>query len=122
MALSKEGLLAACTATVEEITLPDSFGEGLAGQVMYLRTLSAGERDNYESSLLNGQGKATNLKNYRSRFLTLAIANDDGTRMFDDKDVAKLAQMNGRVSTYLMDKAQTLNGMDADEEAEAEKN
>ena len=117
--LTKDGLLAACAATVEAITLPECFGE-LAGEVMHLRTLSAGERDNYESSLLNSQGKATNLNNYRSRFLSLAISKEDGTRMFTDKEVTKLAQLNGRLSTFLMDKAQTLNGMDG--EAEAEKN
>jgi hypothetical protein len=122
MALSKEGLLAACSIKVEGIVLPDSFGEGFAGETVHLRTLTIGEQDAYDASLVGADGKSASLKDYTSRYLCLTLANEDGSQMFSNKEIKKVAGLGADLGVFLMKKAQELNDTSATEEAEAAKN
>jgi len=122
MALSKEGLLAACSIKTESVVLPDSFGEGFAGETVYLRTLSIGEQDAYDASLVGSDGKSASLKDYTSRYLCLTLANEDGSRMFSNKEIKKVAGLGAELGAFLMKKAQELNDGSAVDEAEEAKN
>ena len=118
MAMNKDGVLALCTRKATEIELPSDMGGGS----VFIRNITAGERDHYESSLLDNQGRARNLKDFRARFLVLALANQDGSRMFKDNEVSELSKMDAQIATWIHDEAQRINGIGVDGEAEAEKN
>jgi len=87
---------------------------------VYVRALTAKERDDYEMSLTvpgpNG-GRVPNprLKNIRATFAAKVIVEEDRSgkyvRAFDDSDVSKLGNRNAAVLDRIVDKGLELSGM-----------
>lgn len=85
---------------------------------VYVRTLTAAERDHFEGSMLEdrgGKSKATNLKNIRARFAVLTVVDEEGTRIFEDSDAEELGKKSAQVVDRLFSAAQKQNGMSADD-------
>jgi hypothetical protein len=78
-----------------------------------MRGLTSGQRDAYESSLLEGKGKnqKTNLANARAKLVVLCCLNSDGTRMFSNRDAEILADKAASAMERLFDAARELSGM-----------
>lgn len=85
-----------------------------------VRGLTAGERDDYEQGMVEvGPDGRSRVKahqtNLRASLVVRTLVDDSGTRLFADKDVSKLADVDGSVVDELWDVARRLSGMAAEE-------
>ena len=82
------------------------------GEVLYVRTLTAAEKDAFEASVLpKKEGGAKNLANIRARLAVLCTTDEGGTRVFNDDDAELLGAKSAAAVSRLSDVAQRLNGM-----------
>jgi hypothetical protein len=72
--------------------------------------------------MLDAKGNAKKLQNFRARFVASCIVDEDGNRLFSDKDLVSLGRKSSAPISRLFDVCRELNGMtDADvEEIEGE--
>ena len=85
---------------------------------VWVRTLTASERDGFESSMIEqrgGKSKATTLQNIRARFAVLTVVDEEGKRIFDDNDAEELGKKSAQVVDRLFSAAQKQNGMSAED-------
>jgi len=80
---------------------------------VYVRGLSAAERDQFESEMFDVVGKDVkmNKKNLRARLVLLTICDDKGVRIFKDEDLAALGKKSGAALDRLFSVAQRLSGI-----------
>lgn len=89
-------------------------GELPAGRALYIRELTSLERDAFESSRATTErvGDKTVVRpqnaNLRARLLVLALCDDEGKRLFDDKEAPALGQLPGVVTDRWFEQAQRL--------------
>ena len=83
------------------------------GGTIYLRGLRGIERDAFETSMWDGEGKdkKQNLANLRARLLVRSISDENGVRVFGDDDAAELGLRSGKVLDRLYDIAAALSGI-----------
>lgn len=115
MFLTKEQILAADDLAVEEVDIPQWGGK------VRIRTLTAGERDEFELDVF-GSGEKPNLRDMRAKLLALTLIDPQGERLFAYDEVVKLTKKSAAVMDMLFDKAQALNRMSRESVVEAEKN
>lgn len=119
MALTKSDIFKQSALPVELVAVPEW------GGAVYVRTLTAGERDAYESSCVKvGKGGKVepSLLNARGRLAALAICDEKGSRLFDDDDANELGRKNARALDRVCEVAKRLSGMGEDSTEQAEKN
>lgn len=106
-ALLREQILAAHDLKREEVEVPEW------GTTLWVRGMTSQERDEYESEIVQQRGRSTtyNLKNLRARLLTRALVDEDGTRLFSDKDVVALGGKNAAVMDRLFAIARRMSGI-----------
>ena len=94
------------------------------GGAVVVRTMTGAERDFFESSLFSDKGadKAANIKNLRARLLSLCLADEEGKRLFTDKECELLGGKSSKVIDRLYTIAARLNAIGAVEEEELTKN
>ena len=111
--LTGEQIMAADDLAVEWVPTAEWAPEGAdaEGVGVFVRTMTASERDAFEVSCLDKQGKARNLTNLRARLCALTIVDGDGKRIFDATQAADLGTKSGQVLDRIFDKAQRLNGI-----------
>lgn len=115
MALTRDDILGADDLPRIEVDVPEWGGP------VWVRTMTATEKDAFEDSILEKRGKGKNatyemtLQNIRAKLLVRTLCDADGERLFTNKDLNALAGKNGGVMTRLFAEAQTLNGLDADD-------
>jgi len=115
--LKKGGILDADDTDVCAVNVPEW------GGAVYVRVLSGGERDAFEASLRDPRtGKNTRLDNFRARFASLVLANEDGSRMFDDRDASELSRKSAKALDRILEAGLATNGMDDASVEDAEKN
>lgn len=110
MTATKDFIMAlAATLPVEAVNVP-----GVA-QPISVRGLTAGERDAFEAACFVGRGasREMNFVNLRARLLVKCICNSDGTRLFEDGELEKVAALPAKVIDPLFEVAQRLSGMGA---------
>jgi hypothetical protein len=109
---------------IEWVDLSEFFGDG-AG--LFVRTISAKERDRYERSLFNtdgdgvGKGKIS-LENARAKLLTHSVCDENGNLIFLDDDAEWLGEKSSRMVQIIVDKIQEINKMGDTELKETIKN
>lgn len=111
-ALNKEQILAAQDIKIEKVNVPE-WGEGAYVNV---RSLSGLERDAFEAGLvsfINGVA-VPHIQQYRSRLCAIAICDDEGKRVFTDREIAEIGKKNGVVLDRIADAASRLSGLDKD--------
>lgn len=110
--LTKEMIMSAQDFEIRKVDVPEWGGE------VNLRGLSSADRDNFEAEV----GVDQDMKNLRARLVVKAIVDDDGKRIFGDKEAALLGQKSADVIVRLFEVVREMNGMgDADLEAAQEK-
>lgn len=83
---------------------------------LFIRVLTANERDGFEDSIMARNGKV-DIKGVRARLAVLCLTGEDGKRLFNDKDAGELGAKSGIVLDRAFDQAQVVNAMtDADVE------
>src|SRR5687767_3080486 len=102
----------------EPVPMPE-WGEGV---VVYVREMSARERDDYEASQLERSKKGKGLVNFRARLVAMTAQDEGGKRIFGDEDVDDLGKIPARDIRKLFDVATKLNALTAEDETDLEKN
>ena len=105
--LDKKTILNADDLPREKVTVPQWGGD------VFVRTLTGTERDDFEQSCLNSKGKSKemNLKNIRARLCVLCLCEENGTRLFDARDVDDLGKKSASALDLIFAVAQKLNGL-----------
>ncbi|GGR52070.1 hypothetical protein [Streptomyces roseolus] len=89
--LSPGAILEQPNLVIEELIVPE-----WGGGKIRLKQLSAKERDDFESSMVqvtrNGRQKLNN-ENFRARLVQLAVVNEDGSPMFTKHDIKTLGNL-----------------------------
>ena len=81
--LSKDAILAADDLPRETVIIPEWGGEVL------VRTMSGTDRDAFEASLLEKDGR---MENVRARLVALTLCDPQGDRLFDDSEIAEIGR------------------------------
>jgi len=115
MALTRESILGAEDLPREKVAAPEWGGE------VWVRTLTATERDAFEASVNPGKG-AKNLANFRARLAVLCVVDERGERLFKDEDAAALGAKSGTALDRITDVALRLSGLSEAGQKEAEGN
>lgn len=98
MALDKSLILAADDVKLEKVHVPEWKGD------VYLKVLSGTERDQFEDAYSEQK-----LKNFRVRFLLLAMCNEKGDRLFSDAEQDSLGRKSSLVIGRLFERGWALN-------------
>ena len=106
--LNKEAILACKDLKQEIVEVPEWGGS------VIVRTMTGTERDAFEQSITK-DGVQYNTDNIRARLVSLTLIDEDGNRLFTDKEVESVGGKAASALVRLYDVAQRLNGMsDAD--------
>jgi hypothetical protein len=101
--LTKEQILRVKDIETRTVNVPEWGGDVL------VRSLSATERDYFESKLVDQSGGKVraNLQNIKARLASMAIADEDGNRVFTEQEIAilgtKSAAALNRISEAITD-------------------
>lgn len=120
--LTREDILSADDLVTVPVEVPEW------GGVVYVRTMTGAERDEFEAGLveIKSQGKEVkstiNTQNVRARLIAVTIVDDSGERIFSAEDVEKLGQKSAAAVDRVFTVAQELNGLTEDDVKELEGN
>jgi hypothetical protein len=89
MALTKDQILSVDDLGLLRLHVPEWNGD------VFIRVMTVGERDAYENEWQ--RKKETGVDDFRTKFLVRCLVDENGNRLFDNGDVAKLAQKSARV-------------------------
>ena len=110
--LTREQILGAEDLPRAEVPVPEW------GGVVLVRSLTGRERDQYEESLIRWRASGgqrvkvgADLANARARLVSLAVIDEDGTRLFSDQDVHALGEKSSRALERVFDVAARLSGL-----------
>lgn len=117
MLLTADAILAADDRATEDVHVPEW------GGTVRVMALSGTDRDAYEAAMVDARKQdtvaAVRLHNFRAKLVVKCLVNDQGERLFEDKQVKALAAKSGAVLDRLFDVARRLSGMDKDAVEEA---
>lgn len=117
MSLSRDAILGASDIQTETVDVPEWGGK------VTIRGLTGRELDDYQNSLRKiVRDQVVMQPNSRAKLLVKSIVDDQGSRLFTDKDVDALARRSGRVLDRLWDVAARLSGITDEEQEEMEGN
>lgn len=88
-ALTKDQILAADDLGLLKLSVPEWGGD------VHIRVMTVGERDAYENEWQ--RKRETGVDDFRTKFLVRCLVDNKGNRLFDNGDVARLAQKSARV-------------------------
>lgn len=105
--LGREAILAVQDTPVEVIDVPEWGGS------VRVKTLSGAERDQFESAIVqrNGRNVKQNLLNIRARLVAAALVDENGAALFSFDDVEALGRKSARALDRIFGKAQEMAGM-----------
>ena len=103
IALTKDLILSANDSPVEKVEIP------CWGGYVYVKTMSARERDRLESSWADNKDKA--LDNLRARLAVATVCDEDGNLLFSPSDADALGQKSAKALDILLPVIQKLNGI-----------
>jgi hypothetical protein len=98
----------------EELAIPE-----WGGKVVRLRTLTAAERDEFESSQvqINKKGRPEqNLRNLRARLVSMVLVDSSGAKLVTNRQVVELlGGKSAKAMDRIYSKALEMNGLDEDD-------
>ncbi len=112
--LNKAEILAQDDLKTEDLQIPE-----WGGAWVRVRTLQANERDWFEASTVQRNGKeiTTNLQNIRARLCLLCMVDENNERIFQPEDEFPLGGKSAAALDRIFSVAQRLNGL-RDEDVE----
>lgn len=111
MILTKDDILKADDIHKELVSVPEWGGD------VYVRGMTGAERDKFEAGIVQMRGteRTLNMSNIRAKMASLTICDEQGKRLFNDADIAKLAEKSANALQRVFQVAQKLSGIgDAD--------
>ncbi len=101
--LDRDAILNVVDLKPEVVEVPEWGGS------LYIRMLTASERDKFEASCV-GTGKKQNLTNIRARLVVLCACDEAGERMFTDGDAEALGRKSAAAVDKVFGACSKLNG------------
>jgi len=96
---------------------------GWPGGKARVRGLTARERDAYEMSFIDKDGKVNaKLKDVRASLVVKCLIDEKGNRLFKDNEAEILTKKSAKAVDFLASKARELSGISREEEDELVKN
>lgn len=116
--LSKEAILAIKDDEIEKIDVHPWNAS------VCIRVMSSRERDHLEISMIGEEGvsRKAKLKNLRARMASICLCDEDGNRLFTEKDIEELGKKSAVAMDIIVQAARKLNGITIEEEEEMVKN
>lgn len=116
--LTREQILECVDLQYEDVAVPEW------GGTVRVRGLTGAERDAFESSFVQQQGTKTtfDMQNMRAKLVAMAVVDENGERLFSDRDVAALGRKSGAALQRVFEVAQRLSGLTDEDIDELEKN
>ena len=104
---SRDSILESKTHKTEQIDVPEW------GGVVFVRTMSGEERDDFEASLVDAAGpdQKKNFRNLRARLLVKTIVDENGNRLFSDADAVPLGRQSAVILDRVFSISQRLNSL-----------
>ena len=105
--LTKDDILNANDIQIELVSAPEWGGD------VYVKSLTGTEVDQYTKSIIESKGnnQTVNFDNIRSKLCALAICDEKGKRLFDNKEISLLSKKNSAALIRCFKKAQSLSGL-----------
>lgn len=115
--LTRDSILSADDFSYEIVEVPEWGGS------VRIRGLSGEERDQLEARMVRVQGQKTELntdafRNFRAAFLAMSIVDQDGKRLFTDRDVEALGRKSSRAVQRVFNACQKLSAFTDEDIAE----
>jgi hypothetical protein len=109
--LTRDDILGADDLKTESVKVPEW------GGIVIVRELTGSERDTWEASVVktNGTKVTIDSHNMRAKLAALCIIDDDGKRMFTDKEAVKLGEKSAAALDRVTDVARRLSRIGEDE-------
>lgn len=101
--LDRDSILNVVDLKPEVVEVPEWGGS------LYIRMLTASERDKFEASCV-GTGKKQNLTNIRARLVVLCACDEAGERLFTDGDAEALGRKSAAAVDKVFGACSKLNG------------
>jgi hypothetical protein len=114
--LTREAILGARDRETVEVAVPEW------GGTVLVRGLSAGQKDDFELSVIGPLGGERNLANLRARLCARCMVDADGQPLFGEVDVAALGERSAAAIERVFNAARRLSGMSDADVAELAKN
>ena len=104
--LTREQILGSDDLPREEVDVPEWGGK------VQVRTMTGTDRDAFEASLVDKDGK---FENVRARLVALTLCDKTGARLFNDSDIQVLGGKSAKALDRVFSVAQRMNGIGADQ-------
>lgn len=118
MVLTKDMIISAQDRKVKEVDMTEYWGG-----TVYVRTLSAKEKDEFEApAMLGKEEREKHLKAWRMKFAGQLLSDEKGNRLFSDPEVVLLAAKNFQAIDKIIAAGRELNGLNTEALEQAEKN
>ena len=110
--LTKDQILSA-----EDLDTKDVYVKPWKGYIR-VRTMTAHERDQFEQKIFSNKGgKKERMDDIRATLVSMAVVDEDGKRIFSDKDVKDLSKKSAAAMDQIFGECQKLNAV-TDEDVE----
>ena len=109
--LSRDQILSAVDIVTEDVEVPEW------GGTVRVRGLTGTDRDRFEAAMVNVRGKGgnrsqqVNTENFRARLVLASVVDEDGKRMFTERDVKALGEKSAAALDRVMTVALRLSGL-----------
>lgn len=105
--LTRDTILTADDRTYDEVEIPEWGGS------VRISSITAGQRDSYEQSMIEERGKdrKMNLRNARAKLIVLCAVDEKGQSLFAADDVNRLSRKNAKPVDRLFDACKTIAGL-----------
>jgi hypothetical protein len=109
MLLNRDSILAAEDKNYEDVYVPEWNG------TVRVAGMSGADRNAYQASMVvlgpNGSVQRLNMADQLAKLLSRSLVDDEGNRLFSDKDVKALSSKDGAVLDRLGDVAMRISGL-----------
>ena len=109
----KDEIMSAVDLPIETVEVPEW------KTTVYMRGMSASERDQWEMGLYEGKNK---MENIRARLVVLTLCDELGLRIFKNEEADLLGKKNAKVINRLFEIAQRLSAIGQKDVEELSKN
>ena len=103
--LTKDQILSA-----DDLQTKDIYVKHWDGYVR-IRTMTAHERDQFEQQVFTNKGEKERMDDIRATLVSLAVVDEDGKRLFTDKDIKALSRKSAAAMDQIFGEAQELNAV-----------
>jgi len=109
--LKRDDILAVKDIQVELVHVPEWGGD------VYVKGMTGLERDAFEASIVNqvGKGPRVNMNNVRAKLAAHTICDENGERLFTEKDINALGKKSASALQRVFAVAQKLSGIGDDD-------